>query len=102
MPADANPDLYVLTLPLAGGDESLALLAFLGGFSSATSMVIVAAIAVSTMLSNHVVMPLALRFLPVGKSVSGDFRNLLLISRRYSIAVILGLGFVYFWLSGGL
>ena len=101
LPADANPDLYVLTLPLAMGRQDLALLAFLGGFSSATSMIIVAAIAVSTMISNHIVMPIALRFLDRGRQVSGDVRKLLLTSRRISIAAVLGLGFLYFQLSGG-
>jgi len=81
--------------------HDLALLAFLGGFSSATSMVIVTAIAVSTMVSNHIVMPIALRFLAVGREVSGDVRNLLLTTRRISIAAILGLGFLYFRLTGG-
>jgi Na+/proline symporter/nitrogen-specific signal transduction histidine kinase len=101
MPEGANPDLFVLTLPLAENQQTLALLAFLGGFSSATSMVIVAAIAVSTMVSNHIVMPVALRVLAAGRAVSGDVRNLLLVSRRISIAVILGLGFLYFQVSGG-
>lgn len=101
MPADANPDFYVLTLPLAEGREELALLAYLGGFSSATSMVIVAAIAVSTMVSNHIVMPVALAFMSAGREVSGDVRQLLKTSRRASIALILGLGYLYFYLSGG-
>jgi len=101
LPIDANPDLYVLTLPLSTGRDELALLAFLGGFSSATSMVIVAAIAVSTMISNHIVVPVALRFLSAGREVSGDVRKLLLTSRRVCIALILGLGFLYYRLSGG-
>ncbi|MEM6623530.1 MAG: sensor histidine kinase [Pseudomonadota bacterium] len=101
MPVGSNPDLYVLTLPLAAGRDELALLAFLGGFSSATSMVIVAAIAVSTMVSNHIVMPVALKLMSTGREVSGDVRNLLLTARRMSIAVVLGLGFLYFQLSGG-
>ncbi|MEM7428335.1 MAG: sensor histidine kinase [Pseudomonadota bacterium] len=101
MPAGANPDLYVLTLPLAVERHELALLAFLGGFSSATSMVIVAAIAVSTMVSNHIVMPIAIRVFFGAAPVSGDVRSLLLASRRVSIAGILGLGFLYFWVSGG-
>ncbi len=101
MPAGANPDLFVLTVPLAQGREDLALLAFLGGFSSATSMVIVAAIAVSTMVSNHMIMPVALRLLSATHAKSGDVRSLLLISRRISIGLILGLGFLYFWISGG-
>ncbi|HSF94269.1 MAG TPA: sensor histidine kinase [Thermohalobaculum sp.] len=101
LPAGSNPDLFVLTLPLAEDRHDLALLAFLGGFSSATSMVIVASIAVSTMVSNHVVMPVALYFLPAGREVSGDVRSLLLTSRRVSIVAILGLGLLYFQLSGG-
>ena len=59
--ADANPDLYVLTVPMEAGREFLALGAFIGGFSSATSMVIVACIALSIMISNHIVMPLLLQ-----------------------------------------
>ena len=101
MHAGSDPDLFVLTLPLSMQRHDLALLAFLGGFSSATSMVIVTAIAVSTMVSNHIVMPIALRFLAVGREVSGDVRNLLLTTRRISIAAILGLGFLYFRLTGG-
>jgi len=101
LPEGSNPDLFVLTLPLWEGRQDIALLAFLGGFSSATSMVIVAAIAVSTMVSNHIVMPIALHFLSEERVVSGDVRNLLLLSRRICIAIVLGLGLLYFRLSGG-
>jgi Na+/proline symporter/nitrogen-specific signal transduction histidine kinase len=101
LPPGSNPDLFVLTLPLSEQRPELALLAFLGGFSSATSMVIVAAIAVSTMVSNHIVMPIALYFLSGGPQVSGDVRKLLLTTRRISIATILALGFLYFRVSGG-
>ncbi len=101
MPPGSNPDLYVLTLPLAENRQDLALLAFLGGFSSATSMVIVAAIAVSTMVSNHVVMPIALKIMAMRHAVTGDVRSLVLVARRVSIGVILGLGFLYFSVKGG-
>ena len=50
-------DLYVLTLPLTAGNEPLALIAFIGGLSAATGMVIVAAISLSTMVCNDLVMP---------------------------------------------
>jgi len=99
MPEGANPDLFVLTLPMAMGQEGLAMLAFLGGFSAATSMVIIAAIALSTMVSNHVVVPLWLASRR-GRA-AGDMRMLVLNSRRLSIALILGLGYVYFAVSGG-
>jgi signal transduction histidine kinase len=99
LPAGANPDMFVLTLPLAAGQEGLALFAFIGGFSSATSMIIVEAIALSIMVSNHIVMPIALR---ATASDLGDGRGvsrLLLNSRRLSIAIILFLGFFYFYLT---
>jgi len=101
LPSGANPDLFVLTLPLMAGQESLAILSFLGGFSSATSMVIVAAIALSTMVSNHIVMPLFLRFTGGTAVVSGDVRHVALLARRLSIAGIVLLGYLYFRLSGG-
>ncbi len=101
LPVGSNPDLFVLSLPLHVGNEGLAILSFLGGFSSATSMVIVASIALSTMVSNHIVMPLWLRFGAGGASVSGDVRKVILFSRRASIAAVLFLGYSYFVLSGG-
>ena len=100
MPEGANPDLFVLTLPLSQGQGGLAMLAFLGGFSSATSMVIVAAIALATMVSNHIVMPFWLSLRPA-KAVAGDVRRLMLLSRRLSILAILGLGYAYYHGSGG-
>ncbi|GAB1480349.1 ATP-binding protein [Paracoccaceae bacterium] len=100
MPADSNPDMMVLTLPLAEGQGTLAMLAFLGGFSSATSMVIVETVALATMLSNHVVMPLWLRLRPVA-AMSGDLRGGILLARRLSIVGVLGLGLAYYRLSGG-
>lgn len=101
MPEGANPDLFVLSLPLALGRDGLALLAFLGGFSAATSMVIVAAVALATMLSNHVVMPVWLATRKGGATMSGDVRNVVLLARRVSIAVVLFLGYAYYRLTGG-
>ena len=86
LPEGSNPDLFVLTVPLAVGQEELAALAFLGGFSSATSMVIVAAIALSTMVSNHIVLPLWLYGAQSRNPESDDVRSVLLRSRRISIA----------------
>ncbi len=101
LPAGSNPDQFVLTLPLSQGQNALAVLAFLGGFSSATSMVIVAAIALSTMVSNHVIMPVWLSLNGGGAAVSGDMRRAMLVSRRVSIAGVLALGYAYFIFSGG-
>ncbi len=102
LPASADPDMFVLTLPLLHDQSALALFAFIGGFSSATSMIIIASIALSIMVSNHIIMPIALR--APGLLDRGDgsgFTRLLLTSRRVSIASILFLGFAYFWLTSG-
>ncbi|MEY8801686.1 ATP-binding protein [Leisingera sp. XS_AS12] len=101
MPEGSNPDMFVLTLPLQQGQQGLAMLSFLGGFSSATSMVIVAAMALSTMVSNHIVMPVWLRLQDRRASVSGDVRDVVLLARRVSIAAVMGLGYFYYHLSGG-
>ncbi|HKL46668.1 MAG TPA: sensor histidine kinase [Roseovarius sp.] len=101
LPDGANPDLFVLTLPLQEGRDGLAILSFIGGFSSATSMVIVAAIALSTMVSNHVVMPVWLWITGGSAVMSGDVRNVALLARRMSIAGIVLLGYLYFHVSGG-
>jgi len=101
LPAGSNPDFFVLTVPLATGNDTLAMLSFLGGFSSATSMVIVAALALSTMVSNHIVMPIWLNTSVGGATVSGDVRNVVLLSRRISIAAVVTLGYLYYRISGG-
>ena len=101
LPEGSNPDLFVLTVPLSQGRDGLAILSFLGGFSSATSMVIVAAIALSTMVSNHIVMPIWVRVTGGGASMSGDVRNVVLLARRLAIAGVVFLGYLYFYLSGG-
>ncbi|MBY4892545.1 sodium:solute symporter [Rhodobacteraceae bacterium N5(2021)] len=96
-----NPDLYVLTVPLSLNQDALALLVFLGGFSAATSMVIVAALALSTMVSNHIVVPLWLQLNQSGKVMGGDMRRVALMARRVSIAGVLLLGLLYYRQSGG-
>lgn len=100
LPEGSNPDLFVLTLPLQADQDFIALLSFLGGFSSATSMVIVSSIALSIMISNHIVMPLALHFSIVPAASGPNVRRFILSARRISIVIIVFLGFFYFRLSG--
>jgi Na+/proline symporter/nitrogen-specific signal transduction histidine kinase len=100
MPAGSNPDMFALTLPLAAGQNGLALFAFIGGFSSATSMIILESIALSIMVSNHIIMPLVLRFSTASQSGEGQgMSRMLLVARRFSIVLILSLGFFYFFFT---
>ncbi|MFQ5773631.1 MAG: ATP-binding protein [Kiloniellaceae bacterium] len=91
-----DADTFVLTIPMAERKESLALFAFIGGLSAATGMVIVAAIALSTMVCNDLVMPVLLRLNWLRLTERGDLSALLLSIRRGSIVFILLLGYVYF------
>jgi len=52
-----NAEYYTLLIPLAEGHTFLATLVFLGGFSSVISMVIVSTLALSTMVSNNLIIP---------------------------------------------
>jgi Na+/proline symporter/nitrogen-specific signal transduction histidine kinase len=99
-PGTMNPETFVLSLPLSTGHHALALFAFVGGLSAATGMVIVEAIAVSTMVCNDLVMPLLLRMRRFGARASGDLTGLLLMIRRIAILGILLLGYLYFHLAG--
>lgn len=96
----ADPDYFVLSLPLAHGYEWLALFVFVGGLSAATGMVIVEATAVSTMVCNDLVMPFLLRTERFGSRASGDLTGLLLMIRRIAILGILLLGYLYFRVAG--
>jgi Na+/proline symporter/nitrogen-specific signal transduction histidine kinase len=100
--AQVNADHFVLTLPLAAGEPGLALFAFVGGLSAATGMVIVETIAVSTMVSNEIVMPLLLRLRAFrgGGAGAGDVARLLMTIRRLAVVVVLVLGYAYFSIAG--
>lgn len=95
-----DPDTFVLTLPLAHDQTALALLVFIGGLSAATGMVIVEAIALSTMVCNDLVMPMLLRSRRLDLARERDLTGLLLGIRRGAIVGLLLLGYVYFRLAG--
>ena len=91
---------FVLSLPMAAGQHALALFVFVGGLSAATGMVIVETVAVSTMVSNELALPLLLRSRLLGATRSRDFTRPLLFIRRVAIVGTLLLGYVYFQLAG--
>ncbi|HVT37155.1 MAG TPA: hybrid sensor histidine kinase/response regulator, partial [Nevskiaceae bacterium] len=98
---EARADTYLLALPLSQGHPLLALAAYVGGFSAATSMVIVACIALSTMLCNEVVMPVLLRMRGAGYARGRDLSGLLKRIRRIAIVAIVALAYLYYRWFGG-
>ncbi|MGI9279289.1 MAG: hybrid sensor histidine kinase/response regulator [Endozoicomonas sp.] len=91
-----SPDSYVIALPLALGNDGMALLAYMGGVSAAISMVIVATIALSTMISNEILMPLLLRKSRDNSVDFYRFSGLLLNVRRTTILCLLLMAYVVF------
>lgn len=77
----------------------MALLAFIGGASAATGMVIVASVALSTMVSNDMLLPWLLRRNNAERPFE-VFRQWMLSVRRVSIVVILLLAYVSYRLLG--
>ncbi|WP_160287931.1 hybrid sensor histidine kinase/response regulator [Pseudomonas knackmussii] len=101
LPAGVIPDSFVISLPLAEQHPALALLAFIGGASAATGMVIVASVALSTMVSNDMLLPWLLRRRGGNAEQPFEvFRHWLLTVRRVSIALILLLAYVSYRLLG--
>ncbi len=95
-----DADTFVLALPMVAQQETLALFVFIGGLSAATGMVIVATVALSTMISNDVVMPLMLRYGGPGAERRSDVGQLLLTVRRVAMFAILMLAFAYYRVAG--
>jgi len=92
-----NSDLYVLALPLLTGHEMLAFLAFVGGLSAATAMVIVDSVALSIMISNDLIIPLFVRrLLRPDSSDKEDWSAVILNIRRAAIFIILFVAFLYY------
>jgi Na+/proline symporter/signal transduction histidine kinase len=89
-----NGDSYVIALPLLKESNSLALIAFLGGFSAATAMIIVATVTLSQMLSNDVILPLLVRR-RINRNLASDFSRSLIIARRLTVVLVVLCGYVY-------
>ena len=86
-------DTFVLALPMAADDAFVALLAFLGGFSAATSMVIVSSIVLSVMITNDFINQFILRRSQLTSSSRGLDKNNLLHARKIVIVLILLLSY---------
>lgn len=88
-------DSFVLLLPLNHGDPLLALFAFIGGISAALGMVMICAMALSTMMVNHLLLPIIeqVQFL-------NPLRFFLLQLRWVAVIVIVLGGYVFDKLVG--
>ncbi|MBT3437099.1 MAG: response regulator [Oceanospirillaceae bacterium] len=96
--SSVNADVYSLMLPMIKGQDGLVILAYVGGISAAMGMVAVSTIAISTMITNDIIMPFILHVKAVDVSQNRDLGRLLLNLRRLTIFAILLLAFGYYLL----
>lgn len=95
--ANIDADTYILALPLANKQYVIAVLTYLGGFAAATSMVIVASLALSLMLTNNFFIPIALKFGFTKFFQDKQWGNWVLYIRRASIVLVLCLAYAYLY-----
>jgi Na+/proline symporter/GAF domain-containing protein len=95
MPLQAA-DTFVLALPLQYGQPWLALVVFMGGFSAAMSMIMISVMTLSTMITNHLILP-AVEQIPR----LGLLRRQLLRVRWATIALVILIGYLFERLFGG-
>lgn len=101
LPAGTNPDSIVLALPLATGNYALAILVFLGGFSASAGMIVIASVALSTMITNDLIAPILFRKAIKGQDSAGSTDRALLAARllmvrRLVIAALLALAYMFY------
>jgi PAS domain S-box-containing protein len=77
-------DTFVLDLPRDHGKPWLVMLVFIGGFSAATGMIMISSVTLSTMLTNHLLLPLV-RWVPW----LGFLRRHLLRCKWAAVALVL-------------
>ncbi len=53
-----HADTFLLSLPVSFGHKWISLVVFLGGFSAGTAMIMICSMTLSTMITNHLILPL--------------------------------------------
>ena len=92
---NVDADTYVITIPLFFQQAWLGGLAYIGGLAAATSMVIVATIVLSTMVTTEIVNPLLLHYNSFVSQQKTQLSGVLLNIRRVAIALLLLLALAF-------
>ncbi|KPY64378.1 Sensor histidine kinase, partial [Pseudomonas syringae pv. spinaceae] len=92
--ATTSPEYFTLGIGIAANSKSLALLAYVGGLSAASGLIIVTTLALSGMALNHLVLPL---YQPPAE---GNIYRWLKWTRRGLIVAIIALGYGFYLMLG--
>ena len=96
LPASIPGDMMVLALPLERGFAGLALFVFIGGFAASTGMIVVASVALSTMITNDLISPLVFRRELLGTGHRTRLAARVLLVRRIVIAALLFAAYLFY------
>jgi len=91
LPVGTDADYFFLTLSHSFSGKWLTALIYFGGFSAATSMIIVSSLSLGNMLSTNVVFPAFLRF-DKARDYSGKIVNI----RRASLIIVFVGAYIYY------
>ena len=94
------PDTFMVAIPRALGWEGLAFVAFLGGLSAATGMIIVATLALGTMVSTDVILPLLARHRGFRARWEVNPAPVLLAARRVAVVGIMAAAYLCYLAIG--
>lgn len=100
--ADQNlrPEWFALQLPLSSDYPFMALWVYLGGLSAAGGMLIVSLIALSTILSNHLLIPQSLYFRQKLKTKTDTLNKWIFWSKKGGIMLVVLLAYCYHYFIG--
>lgn len=89
-------DTFLLSLPMASGKVWLSMFVFIGGFSAGTAMIMICSMTLSTMATNHLLLPLVdwVKWL-------GFLRRHLLKCRWVAVAAVVAMGYEFEKTLGG-
>ncbi|WP_041713663.1 PAS domain-containing hybrid sensor histidine kinase/response regulator [Paraglaciecola sp. T6c] len=90
-----STDTYALALPVASGNAWVTIIAFIGGLAAATSMIIVATLAMGVMISNNIATPLWLTLQLRTQQRHRLKPSSILLIRRATVLVVLGVAYFY-------
>ncbi len=91
----SQADTFVLRLPMESGHSVLTLFVFIGGFSAATSMIMISSMTMATMITNHLVLP-AIECI----KVLGFLKRHILQCRWVAVALFILMGYSFERLVG--
>lgn len=89
-------DLFILAFPASENNEIMAIVGFLGGIAAATSMIIVATLAMGIMVANNIITPYWLQRQLKNNQQQSIRPEIILFIRRSTVVLVIGISYLYY------